>query len=85
MLIKCPKCAENFEIEATLLNQWGVCPHCQSYILFSNRRKQVNLLPFDIDSGGLKKIGFIIAAIGLLGAIICGMLADCFEDEANSY
>ena len=85
MIVKCPKCAENLEIETALLNQWGVCPCCQSYILFSNERQTFSLHSFDIESGRLAKIGLIIAVIGLLGAIICGMLADFFEGRADSY
>ena len=79
MIIKCPKCAENFEIDAVLADQWGVCPHCQSTIRFSTARRSGNSIPFTISSDDqLKKIGWIIAAIGLLGGLICALLAGFF-------
>ncbi len=103
MIVKCPACAEKIEIDAVLLNQWGVCPHCQSFICFSRTEQAVprspaaGLPPVDSDSGRLwMKIGLIIAAIGLLGSIIGGLLAAAFEgrtetsshrssDSSNSY
>lgn len=36
MIVKCPKCAEELEIDAVRLNRRGICPHCQSSIIFSS-------------------------------------------------
>ena len=90
MIIKCPKCAERFEIEAGWLNGRGVCPHCQSSILFSNGKTAPPIAqpPYSIDSrqnSGWRKAGIVIAVLFLFLALISSLLSDCYRSRAPKY
>ena len=89
MIIKCPKCAERFEIEAAWQNQRGICPHCQSTILFSNRKSpMISQTLYGSDSeknSDLQKVGIIVAVIGLTLAFICASLSKCYGSRASKY
>lgn len=68
MVIKCPKCAERFEIEPSWLNQRGVCPICQSVVLFSNREARPAARPGSVilDEFRLHAAWWIAGGLALL-------------------
>ena len=72
MVIKCPKCAEQFEIEPSWLNQRGVCPICQSVVLFSDREAKPAVRPGSVVSEGsrLHTAYWILCGLVLLFAIV---------------
>ena len=72
MIVKCPKCAEEFEIDAARANRRGICPHCQSSIIFSSgsAAKAVSDPAFGAFTRS-EKIGITIAVIACVAGLCC--------------